>query len=283
MGKVKTQGIKIRNKKEKKAAGKTHFIKKRLLSLQITLSIVLVVVVLTVIQSSIALSSMNKSTEYAMTSSLDDMAQETALQIETQMKYYITEARAVGNVLCREEMSEQDRNDTLSFTKAKYDFSDIMFIDDKGKNIYDGKDYSGLDIYNEAKKNGVSLSDAILDDGSNKYTFQIAVPVITNGLPSGDLEGVLLATSGRDALDSMIKKIEIGDNGRAFIINKNADIITVIDNKEDSVINTPETFDKNNAPDDLKAIYDKMITMEPGTSDIGNYVDKKTGETIYIG
>jgi hypothetical protein len=144
-------------------------------------------------------------------------------------------------------MTEQDRKETLSFTKAKYDFSEIMFIDSNGKNIYDGKDYSDLDIYNEAKKNGIALSDAFLDDESNeirKYTFQIAVPVIKNGLPAGDLMGVLLATTGRDELGNMIKKIKIGDQGRAFIINKNADIITVLGNKEDAGVNTPETFDK---------------------------------------
>lgn len=287
MGKVKNPRINIKKKRGKKAARiKAHFIKKRLLSLQIAVSIVLVVVVLTVIQSGIALSSMNQSTDYALKSSLDDMAQETALQIETQMKYYITQANSLGNVLCREEMTEQDRKDTLSYLQSKYDFSNITFIDPSGKSIYDGKDYSGLDIYKEAIKNGEALSDAILDDESNeirKYTFQIGVHVIKNGLPAGDLMGVLLATSSREALGNMIKKIEIGDNGHAFIINKNADIISVLGNKEDTGINTPETFDKNNAPDDLKAIYNKMIALEPGTSDTGKYVDKKTGETIEIG
>jgi len=287
MGKIKNSRIGIKKEKEKKTAeGKSHFIKKRLLSLQITLSIVLVVIVLTVIQSSIASNSMNQSTEYALKSSLDDMAQETALQIETQMKYYITEAHMLGNALCRNEMTEQNRKDTLSFSQSIYDFSDIMFIDDNGININDGKDYSDLDLYKEAKKGGVAISDAIMDDESyniRKYTFQIGASVITNGLPSGHLEGVLIATTGRDTLGNMISKIKIGDNGHAFIINKNADILTVFDKKNDSGINTPETFDKNNAPDELKAIYDKMTALEPGESDIGNYVDKKTGEKIFIG
>lgn len=275
-----------KNEGNQAARVKNNFIKKRLLSLQITLSIVAVVLVLTLIQSTVALHSMNKSTDYALTSSLDDMAQETALQIETQMKYYTTEAQAAGNALCRQEMSEQNRKDTLSFTKAKYDFSDIVFIDDKGKNLDDGKNYSNLDIYKNAIKKGIAISDAIIDVKSQeprKYTFQIAVPVITNGLPSGDLKGVLLATTGHDALSNMINGIKIGDRGRAFIINKNADIISVFDNKKASGINTPETFDKKSIPDDLKAIYKKMIALEPGQSGIGNYVDKKTGETIYIG
>ncbi len=285
MVKIRYPGIK--KKVEKKVAeGERHFIKKRLLSLQIALSIVAVVVVLTVIQSTIALNSMNRSTDYALKSSLFDMAEETALQIETQMKYYINEARAVSNVLCREEMSDQDRKEIISYTKSKYDFSEIIFIDNKGKSIHDGKDYSNLDIYKEAVKNGVAVSDAIREEGTNevsKYTFQIAIPVIKNGLPAGDLMGVLLATTGRDELGNMIKKIKIGDNGGAFIINKTTDIITVLSNKEDTGINTPETFDKNNAPDGLKEIYGKMIALEPGVSEIGNYVDQETGETIYIG
>lgn len=286
MGKIKRLNINVKKKDQKAGVGIIRFIKKRLLSLQISISIVLVVVVLTVIQSSIALNSMDQSTEYALTSSLLDMAQETALQIETQMKYYLSEARAVSNVLCREEMTEQDRKDTLSFIQSRYDFSKIMFIDANGKNINDGKDYSDLEIYKEAKKSGIAISDAIIDDESfetRKYTFQIAVPVIKNGLPAGDFLGVLIATSGRDTFGNMIRKIEIGDNGRAFIINKNSDIITVFDNIEDSGINTPETFDKNSIPDDLKAIYDKMVALESGESDIGSYVDKKAGETIYIG
>ena len=201
------------NKKDKTVAkGKNHFIKKRLLSLQITLSIVIVVVVLTVIQSSIALNSMNQSTDYAVKSSLDDMALETALQVETQMKYSITEAQAVSNLLCREEMSEQNRKDTLSFSHSRYDFSQIIFIDPKGKNIDDGEDFSGSDIYKKALTGELALSDATKEDksqGVSKYTFQIGVPIIKNGLPSGSLQGVLLATSGRDALGDMIKKIKI--------------------------------------------------------------------------
>ncbi len=287
MKEVKYPRFSIRRKKEKKASeGKKHFIKKRMLSLQIALSIVVVTVVLTVIQSSIALNSMNKSTEYALTSSLLDMAQETALQIDTQMKYYISQANALGNVLCREEMTDMDRKDILSFIQSRYDFSKITFIDSKGNSINDGKNYSDVNLYNEAIKNGVALSDATIVDESNeqkKYTFQIGVHIIKNGLPAGDLMGVLLTTSGRDSLGNMIKKIKIGNHGRAFILNRNADIISAHNNTEESNLNTPEKFDKENAPDDLKAIYDKMITLKAGTIDIGQYVDKKTGETIYIG
>lgn len=288
MRKTKSPNINYVKKEEKnKTAGRIkRFFKKRLLRLQIALSIVLVVVVLTVLQSGMAFNSMNKSTEYALKSSLIDMAEETALQIQTQMKYYITEARAAANALCREEMTEQDRKDTLSFTKAKYSFSDMMFIDHSGTNIIDGKDYSGLDIFNEAKKNGIAISDAILEDESHevrKYTFQIAVPVIKNGLPAGDFLGVLLATTGRDELGNMIKKINIGEKGRAFIINKDADIITVFANKEDIGINTPEAYNKDNAPEDLKAIYDEMPALESGESGVGHYIDNENKETIYIG
>ncbi len=284
----KVKKLRIKDRKENVRGednGIVRFVKKRLLSLQISLSIVLVVVVLTVIQSGISLNSMNKSTEYALTSSLLDMAEETALQIETQMKYYLSEARAVSNVLCREEMTEADRKETLSFIQSRYDFSSIMFIDANGKNIYDGKDYSDMDIYNEAKKSGVAISDAIIDDSQEgrKYTFQIAVPVIKNGLPAGDFLGVLVATSGRDAFTNMIRKIEIGDSGRAFITNSKADIISIFDNLRDTGINTPETFYSDNVPDDLEAIYDRMLTLESGESDIGKYKDKETGETIYIG
>lgn len=287
MGKAKYQRISIKQKKEKRTTeGKNHFIKKRLLSLQISVSVVLFVVVLTLIQSSISLKSMNQSTDYALKSSLSSMAQETALQIETQMKFYVNQANAVGNSLCREEMTEKNRKDTLSFTQSKYDFSEITFIDEKGYDIFDKNNYSDLEIYKEAVKNSVAISDAVLDDESfetRKYTFQIAVNVIRNALPSGALKGVVLTTSGRDTLGNMINKIKIGENGRAFIINKNADIISVFDHKKDIKINTPETFDKNNLPDDLKAIYDKMIVIEPGQIDMGSYVDKLTGETIYIG
>ncbi len=287
MGKLRAPKININKKIRKKVVeGKSDFIKKRLLSLQIALSIVLVVIVLTVIQSSIALNSMKQSTEYALKSSLDDMAQETALQIQTQMKYYITEANAAGNALCREEMTDDSRKETLSFSSSRYDFSNIMFIDSNGKSINNGKDYSGLDLYQSAIKNGVALSDAVKADeadASSKYTFQIAVHVIKNGLPSGELKGVLLATSGRDALDSMIEKIEIGEHGRAFIINKNTDIISSVNSEDTTGTRTPETFDNNSAPEDLKAIYGNMIALEPGESGTGNYVDKETGEKIYIG
>lgn len=287
MGKIKDPNKTRKSKKEEKAAKvKKYFIRKRLLSLQITLSIVLVVIVLTAIQSNLALRAMNQSTDYALKSSLDGMAQETALQIETQMKYNITEAQALSNLLCREELSNQNRKDTLSFSASKYNFSKIMFIDKKGMNVSDGKDYSSLEIYKNGMKGELIVSDATIEDESSeikKYTFQIAVPVIKNGLPSGSLEGVLLTTSARDALGNMISKIKIGENGRAFIINKNADIISVFDDKNTSGINTPETFGKNNAPAGLKAIYNKMIALEKGKSEIGSYVDDKTGETIYIG
>lgn len=264
----------------------TYFIKKRQLSFQIALSIVLVVAVLSVIQIGISLTSMERSTDYALKSSLEDMAQETALQIDTQMKYYMTEAYAVANSLCREEMTEQDRKDTLSFSRARYDFSKIMFIDANGKNLYDNEDYSDLAIYQDAKANGAAISDAILDDESyeiRKYTFQIAVPVIQNGLPAGTLEGVLLATSGRDALGNMIKKIEIGKQGRAFILNKKGEIITVLDDIGTSKISTPYSYNTNSIPDDLKAIYDKMAALEPGQINVDSYTDEENGETIYIG
>ena len=287
MRRIKIRKIGSKSKEDKRGTvGKFGFIKKRLLGLQIALSIVLVVIVLTVIQSSISLRSMNQSTDYALTSSLLDMSQETALQIETQMKYYLSEAQAVSNVLCREEMTEKQRKDTLSFIQSRYSFSSIVFINDQGINIQNGEDYSDLDIYKEAVKNGVALSDAIIDDESQeirKYSFQIAIPVIRNGLPSGKLMGVLLATSGQNAFGDMIKKINIGENGRAFMINKDADIITLMENNEVTGINTPEKFDKTNAPNDLKAIYDKMTTLEPGNTEVDSYVDKKTGETIYIG
>ena len=284
MEKTKSLRKSINKKKGKKAIGnKGHFIKKRELSLQITLSIVLVVVILTVIQSSLALQSMNQSTEYALTSSLIDMAQETSLQINTEFNYYIMEAKSVANALCREEMTDSNRKDTLSFTKANYDFSQIQFINENGNDIIDGKDFSNQELYIKAVQSGFAISDATLDEQFNRYTFQIALPVIRNGLPSGKLVGVLIATTGQNEISNMISKIKIGENGGAFIIDKNGDIITILDNKVDSKINTPETYDTNNVPSDLKAIYDKMIALKSNESDIGQYVDEITGETIYIG
>lgn len=276
----------VKKVETKTVKGKANFFKRRLLSIQIALSIVLVVTVLNVLQIWISVQSMERSTDYALKSSLDDMAQETALQIDTQMKYYITEAKAVANSICREEMTEQAKKDALSFSRSRYDFSKIMFIDDQGKDLYEKKDYSDLLIYQEAKKNGVALSDAILEDGSaeiKKYTFQVAVSVIQNALPAGQFTGVMLATTGRDALGNMIKKIEIGEKGRAFILNKNAEIISTLDNLESSGINTPYTYDKNTVPDSLKAIYDRMAALEPGQSNVESYTDEESGETIYIG
>ncbi len=286
MGNAKSPSIESMKEKEKKAAeGKKYFIRKRLLSMQIAISIVLVVLVLTIIQSGIALNSMNQSTDFALKSSLDDMAQETALQIETQMKYSVTEAQSLSNLLCREEMTEQDRKDTLSFSRSKYDFSKISFIDGNGNDITDGKNYADLDTYKKAKTGVLTLSDAMKEGEAEggRYTFQIGIPVIKNGLPSGALEGVLLATSGQDTLGNMISEIKIGNHGRAFILDKNADIITIFNDKKENNINTPETFGKNDTPKDLKEIYDKMVTMKSGKAEIGSYVDKESGEKIYIG
>jgi methyl-accepting chemotaxis protein len=253
-------------------------IRKSYLSLQISMSIVLVVLILTVIQSIFSINSINSSTKYALTSSLVDIAKETSAHVENQIQSYMNKAQAVSNLLSNPSDTTKDRLNSMIYAKTQYGFASMSLLDEDGINLATKEDLSGLELYKAAAKGEVYVEDAIVNDESYqtaKYSYRISVPIWRDGYIDNKILGVVIAQSSLDMLNQMTAEIKIGETGGAYILNQNAKIISGVTDRKNTDLSAEE--DK---PKELVSIYNKMIAQETGS---GKYVDAATHKTVYMG
>ncbi len=158
------------------------------------------------------------------------------------------------------------RKETLKYLDEvqKENSSEIEMIaitDDKAKGIITNKKESAnIDLSNrvyvkEALKGKVSQSDVIISKDSKKPVVAIAYPLRLNN----KVVGTVIGTIDFETISKQSAKVKVGENGYAYMINK--DGVFIYHPNGDKIMKE-NLGDTDNA--ELKSIVEKMKAGEPG-------------------
>jgi len=140
----------------------------------------------------------------------------------TASKSFLTDGRT----------SDSEKKRLLDEEAEASGFHYITVADAQGTNNK-GDQIADQDFFTEAQKGVVYISDPFLNE-DQKLSLYIAAPIAGTG-------NVLYGSLPYEAISAELTKIKIGENGYAFVIDKNG--LTVIHPNEDDVSNPRDYFE----------------------------------------
>lgn len=133
---------------------------------------------------------------------------------------------------------------------------------DAAGNASTGENISNEDIFQWTKENmSPSISNLMISTIDGSQIFSFGVPITTNG----NFDGIVYGTVDAAFLSDIISSLQMGDSGKAYVLDENGTIIAHPDSSyvtdEVNIINQAES---DPSMKELAALHEKMLAREEG-------------------
>lgn len=195
--------------------------KKITISLMATVLVALVAVGV----SSIALS--YRSTLVTVEQMMRETAVLAAERIEQELSAYKNVAMDTGRItqLSSSFSSLEEKRAIIDERVSLHGFQRGNTIGPDGISIFDGKDYSDREYVKQAMMGNVYVSEPLISKITGELSIMVAAPLYSS---RGQVSGVVYFVPPETFLNDIVSSIKIGENCRAYMINKNGDTIADI-------------------------------------------------------
>lgn len=242
---------------------------------KITLCLILTVLVSLVVSG---VSSIMLNYNSAM-STVNQMMSETAVlaagRAQQELKAY---KNAVMEVGCIPQLSDPDvpldeKQAIINERVSMHDFQRGNVIGLDGISIFDGKDYSDREYVHQAMQGNVFVSEPLISKITGELSIMVAAPLYADGDYNSDIVGVVYFVPHETFLNDIVSAIQVGENSRAYIINKSGDTIADITLDTITVQNIGVEAQSDPSLEKLAAIHAEMCQ---GKNGFGSY---ESGDT----
>lgn len=213
----------------------------------------------------------------AINKAVHDNNMQLAQGIKDQVEILMEDTNVLMETLANsdvvESMSASDMRSLLSeAVKASPTISQIYVMDKSGMQIFKTSgtlgNRSDREYFKKAIKGETNFSDAIISNSTGKPIVTIAKPIKNNG----GTVGVIGASIDLDYLSTIVKNVEVGEEGYGFIVERNGKIIS--HPNEDLVAQMADVSD-------LPPVKE-VIKGESGKSDYTYEEIEKLSSYVYI-
>ena len=194
----------------------------------VCLMVTVLIALLAVGASSIALN--YRSTIATVDKLMSETAVLAADRIEQELTAYKNVAIDTG---CTPQLSSwssslEEKRTIINERVRMHGFQRGNIIDKDGISIFDGKDYSDREYVQQAMKGNVYVSEPLVSKVTGELSIMVAAPLYANGKYGGEIAGVVYFVPPETFLNDIVSSIKVGENCRAYMINKSGDTIADI-------------------------------------------------------
>lgn len=189
----------------------------------------------TVLTALIAVGVASSALSYRSTvATVDQMMSETAVlaaqRIEQELTAYKNVAMDTGCIpqLSDDDVSQAEKRTIIDERVAMHGFQRGNIIGADGVSIFDGKDYSDREYVKQAMQGNVYVSEPLVSKITGELSIMVAAPLYADGSRGAGIVGVVYFVPPETFLNDIVSSIQIGDNCRAYMINKSGDTIADI-------------------------------------------------------
>ncbi len=168
-------------------------------------------------------------------------------------------------------MSVKEKQQIIDERVSMHDFQRGNVIGADGISIFDGKDYSDREYVRQAMKGNVFVSEPLISKVTGELSIMVAAPLYSEGNYGKSIVGVVYFVPHETFLNDIVTAIQIGENSRAYMINKSGDTIADIVLDTITVQNIEEEAKKDSSQKELAAIH---AQMRQGKNGFGSYTAK---------
>ncbi len=201
---------------------------------------------------------------------VDYMMSETAVlaagRVEQELTAYRNVAMDTGCIpqLSDPETSAEEKKAFIDERCAMHNFQRGNLIGMDGISIFDGKDYSDREYVQQAMQGNVYVSEPLISKITGELSIMVAAPLYENGIHGSSIVGVVYFVPPETFLNDIVSSIQIGENSRAYMINKTGDTIADIVLDTITVQNIGTEAQNDSSLKDLAAIHESMCRGENG-------------------
>ncbi len=238
---------------------------------KITLSLIL-----TVLIGLVASGSASIMLNYHNTmSTVEQMMSETAIlaagQAQQELEVYKNVVMEVGCIpqLSDPKVSVEEKRTIIDGRVSMHDFQRGNIVGADGISIFDGKDYSDREYVRQAMQGNVFVSEPLISKITGELSIMVAAPLYEEGAYGKSIVGVVYFVPHETFLNDIVSAIQIGENSRAYMINKSGDTIADITLDTITVQNIETEAQSDPSLRELAAIH---AEMRQGKNGFGSYI-----------
>lgn len=207
-------------------------------------------------------------------STVEQMMSETAVlaagRVEQELMAYKNVVMDAGHIqqLSDPDVPLEEKQSIINERAAMHNFQRGNVIGMDGISIFDGKDYSDREYVQQAMQGNIFVSEPLISKITGELSIMVAAPLYVEENYGSTIVGVVYFVPKETFLNDIVSAIQIGENSRAYMINKNGDTIADITLETITVQNIEAEAQSDPSLTELAAIHDKM---RQGMNGFGEY------------
>ena len=211
---------------------------------------------------------------------VDHMMSETAVlaaeRVEQELTAYRNVAMDTGCIpqLSDPEISPEEKKSIIDERCSMHNFQRGNIIGTDGISIFDGKDYSDREYVQQAMQGNIYVSEPLISKITGELSIMVAAPLYADGTHGDTIAGVVYFVPPETFLNNIVSSIQIGENSRAYMINKSGDTIADITLDTITVQNIEAESGSDSSLKDLASLH---AAMRRGENGFGSY-DSSAGK-----
>ena len=207
---------------------------------------------------------------HSIISTVEHMMTQTAVlaaeRVEQELTAYKNVAMDTGCIpdLSDPNLSPDEKKVIIDERCIMHNFQRGNIIGMDGISIFDGKDYSDREYVKEAMEGNVYVSEPLISKITGELSIMVAAPLYADGIYGSSITGVVYFVPHETFLNDIVSSIQIGENSRAYMINKSGDTIADITLDTITVQNLESEAQNDSSLKDLATIHEAMRRGENG-------------------
>ena len=240
-----------------------------------------VCLILTVLIGLVASGSSSIILNYNSTmATVEQMMSQTAVlaagRAQQELQAYKNVVMEVGCIpqLSDPEVAVEKKQDIINGRVSMHGFQRGNIVGADGISIFDGNDYSDREYVRQAMQGNVFVSEPLISKVTGELSIMVAAPLYSEGDYGKSIVGVVYFVPHETFLNDIVSAIQVGENSRAYMINKNGGTIADITLDTITVQNIEEEAQKDSSLQELAAIHAEMRQGKNGFGSYTNGEDK---------
>ena len=213
-------------------------------------------------------------------STVEQMMSQTAVlaagRAEQELEAYKNVVIEVGCIpqLSDPKVSVEEKRAIIDGRVSMHGFQRGNIVGADGIRIFDGNDYSDREYVREAMQGNVFVSEPLISKITGELSIMVAAPLYAEGNMEKSIAGVVYFVPHETFLNDIVSAISLGENSRAYMINKSGDTIADITLETITVQNIEAEAAGDASLQELASIHARMRQGENGFGSYTNGEDK---------
>lgn len=214
----------------------------------------------------------------ALEKSVDQTSKLAADRVASELKEYKAIAYETGSIarLADEKRPMEDKKSIIQQRIDDHNFTYGTILDANGIDLFWGEDLSSSKYFEQAMAGNTYVSTPSVKEETDQMSMVVSAPLWEGGIPHTNPIGAIIYSPQPDFLDNIMKTIQVGESGTAFLTDLEGNTIAHTETGRAGKENIIKLSEGKKELKGLAAIVEKMIQ---GTDGFGTY---RYGGVSYI-